>query len=214
MEAFIGTILPWAGSFAPQGWALCQGQTLQINQYSAVYAVLGTTYGGNGTTTFCLPNIQGRIPVGAGTLPGTTTSFTPGAVGGSVSATLPSTPPAHTHTATLAGLNVSANFGLRVSTNVADQMAPPADATSAANYGLAKSDHPDGGTNVYVYKELSSNDSSVVKLKSYPCDVTSSGGTVTVSATGSATPSTVQVVQPYQVVNYIICLQGIFPTRP
>lgn len=215
MDAFIGTILPWAGTYAPQGWLFCQGQTLPVNQYAAVFAVLGTTYGGNGSTNFMLPNLQGRIPVGAGTLPGTTTTtFKQGAVGGVISANLPANyVAAHTHTASISGLGVSANFGLRVSTNTANQIAPPTDATSAANYGLAKSDNPDGGTNVNVYKDISNDGSAVVKLKSYPCDVNLTSGTVTVNP-NTSTAGTVQVLQPYQVINYIICLEGIFPSRP
>jgi microcystin-dependent protein len=60
-------------NFAPVGWALCNGQTLSISQYSALFALLGTTYGGNGTTTFNLPDLQGRVPIhwgnGAGLTP-------------------------------------------------------------------------------------------------------------------------------------------------
>lgn len=54
-------------NFAPAGWALCNGQTLSISQYSALFALLGTTYGGNGTSTFNLPNLQGRVPIHMGT---------------------------------------------------------------------------------------------------------------------------------------------------
>ena len=53
-------------NFAPNGWALCNGQTLSISQYSALFALLGTTYGGNGTTTFQLPNLQGQVPIHQG----------------------------------------------------------------------------------------------------------------------------------------------------
>jgi len=63
----------FGGNFAPAGWALCNGQTLPINQYTALFSILGTTYGGNGTTNFNLPNLQGRVPihwgVGAGLSP-------------------------------------------------------------------------------------------------------------------------------------------------
>ena len=60
----------FAGNFAPRGWALCNGQSLAINQNAALYALLGTTYGGNGVTTFSLPDLRGRVPVNQGTLPG------------------------------------------------------------------------------------------------------------------------------------------------
>ncbi|QNN43775.1 phage tail protein [Pedobacter roseus] len=69
---FIGEIKLIGESFAPSGWALCNGQLLAIQSNSALYSILGTTYGGNGTTTFALPNLQGTVPVGAGNGPGLT----------------------------------------------------------------------------------------------------------------------------------------------
>lgn len=65
-EPFVGQIILFAGSFAPTGWALCNGQTLSIQQYQALFSLLGTTYGGNGTTTFNLPDLRGRVAVSAG----------------------------------------------------------------------------------------------------------------------------------------------------
>ncbi|TNE55133.1 MAG: phage tail protein [Bacteroidetes bacterium] len=64
MEEFIGTIKMFAGNFAPEDWELCQGQQLQISQFTALYAVIGTNFGGDGKTTFMLPNLCGRVPVG------------------------------------------------------------------------------------------------------------------------------------------------------
>lgn len=64
-EAYLGEIVAWAGNFAPKGWALCAGQTLAINQNQALFSLLGTTYGGDGRTTFQLPNLQGRVAMGA-----------------------------------------------------------------------------------------------------------------------------------------------------
>ena len=66
MEAYIGTILLFAGNFAPKGWEFCNGQILPIARYSALFSLLGTTYGGDGTTTFALPDLRGRVPVHAG----------------------------------------------------------------------------------------------------------------------------------------------------
>jgi len=62
-EPFIGEIRMFTGNFPPKGWALCNGQTLPINQNAALFAILGTTYGGNGTTIFNLPNMQSRVPM-------------------------------------------------------------------------------------------------------------------------------------------------------
>ncbi|WP_199275639.1 phage tail protein, partial [Pseudomonas corrugata] len=66
MEVFIGTIQPFAFNFAPRDWALCNGQTLSLAQYQTLFALIGVTYGGDGQTTFLLPNLQGRMPIGQG----------------------------------------------------------------------------------------------------------------------------------------------------
>ena len=69
-DPFIGEIRMFAGSFAPRGWALCDGTLLAISQYDALFSLLGTIYGGDGRTTFGLPDLRGRIPVHNGTGPG------------------------------------------------------------------------------------------------------------------------------------------------
>lgn len=66
MDAFIGTIIIFGGNFAPRDWAFCNGQLLQIQQYSALYSLIGDTYGGDGRTTFALPDLRGRVPMGYG----------------------------------------------------------------------------------------------------------------------------------------------------
>jgi microcystin-dependent protein len=65
-EPYIGEIMLWAGNYAPEGWAFCDGSLVPINQNVALFSLLGTTYGGNGTTTFCLPDLRGRVAVGRG----------------------------------------------------------------------------------------------------------------------------------------------------
>jgi microcystin-dependent protein len=70
METFIGTIMPVAFNFAPEGWALCNGQLLPINQNTALFSLLGANYGGDGQTTFGLPDLRGRVAVGQGAGPG------------------------------------------------------------------------------------------------------------------------------------------------
>ena len=95
-EAFIGEIKMFSFGFAPRGWAFANGQLLAIAQNQALFALLGTIYGGNGTTTFALPNLQDRTPIHAGT--SSFGSFPQGSVGGeaSHSLTLPEMP-AHSH---------------------------------------------------------------------------------------------------------------------
>ena len=65
-ESMIAEVKLFAGNFAPRGWALCEGQLLTISENSALFSILGTTYGGDGRTTFALPDLRGRVPVGAG----------------------------------------------------------------------------------------------------------------------------------------------------
>jgi microcystin-dependent protein len=69
-EPFIGQITLFANSYPPNGWADCLGQLLPIRQYTALFSLLGTTFGGNGTTTFALPNLQAQVAVGSGSAPG------------------------------------------------------------------------------------------------------------------------------------------------
>ena len=66
MEPFLSQILIWPPNFAPQGWAFCAGQLIPISQNTALFSLIGTFYGGDGQTTFALPNLQGRVPIGAG----------------------------------------------------------------------------------------------------------------------------------------------------
>lgn len=96
-EPFIGEIRMFAGSFAPRSWAFCDGQLLAINQNDALFSLLGTIYGGDGRTTFGLPDARGRIPVHAGTGPGLSQRRI-GSKSGSEQVTLTTNElPAHTH---------------------------------------------------------------------------------------------------------------------
>src|SRR5947208_9160321 len=69
-EPYLATVAMFAGNFAPRGWALCNGQIMSIAQNTALFSLLGTTYGGDGVTTFALPDLRGRAPVGQGQGPG------------------------------------------------------------------------------------------------------------------------------------------------
>jgi len=97
MDPFLGEIRMFGGNFAPVGWATCDGQILSIAQNTALFSLLGTTYGGNGQTTFALPDLRGRVSVHQGG------SFVLGQTGGSETVTLTTTNlPAHTHAANAA----------------------------------------------------------------------------------------------------------------
>lgn len=97
-EPFLGEIRTFAGNFAPKGWAQCNGQLLPIMQYTALFSILGTTFGGDGRVTFGLPNLQGQAPMHWGDGPGLTPRQI-GEVGGASAVTLTMTElPGHNHT--------------------------------------------------------------------------------------------------------------------
>ncbi len=97
-EPFVGEIRMFAGNFAPRGWAFCDGQLLAVSQNDALFSLLGTIYGGDGRTTFGLPDMRGRIPIHAGSGPGLSPRRL-GAKGGSEKETLTvNQSPSHSHT--------------------------------------------------------------------------------------------------------------------
>lgn len=114
-EPFLGEIRTFAGNFAPTGWALCDGRLLPIAQYTALFSLLGTTYGGDGKITFGLPNLQGSAPMHWGDGPGLTPR-TIGETGGSSSVTVLVTEmPGHSH---LLGASQSSASALSPTDNV------------------------------------------------------------------------------------------------
>jgi microcystin-dependent protein len=167
-EPFLGQLLLVPYNFAPRGWQFCQGQTVAISQNSALFSLIGTSFGGNGTTTFQLPNLQGRVPIGSGTGAGLQT-YVLGEIGG------------HENTTLLTANLPSHNHSL-MATN-----APGNNAEPAANT-LAK-----GGT---VYNPAA---------PSVPMNAGS------ISMTGSNLPFDNRM--PYLVLNWVIAINGIFPSR-
>jgi microcystin-dependent protein len=142
MEGTIATIMMFAGNFAPKNWALCAGQTISIASNTALFSLLGTTYGGNGTTTFNLPDLQGRTPIGAGPGNNGLSLYQLGQAGGFETATMTvNTMPSHGH--------ASGNVQIPLSTSTPDTdqasgnilASPNGDTyalqgtTPAANYG-------------------------------------------------------------------------------
>jgi microcystin-dependent protein len=127
-EAYIGQIQAFGFNFAPRNWALCNGQTLAISQNTALFSLIGTTYGGNGTSTFLLPNLQGRLPMHQGSGQGLTPRVI-GEVGGSENVTLLTTNlPQHSHSlnaTTAAATGTSPQNTLLANANGADGQGNP-----------------------------------------------------------------------------------------
>src|SRR5215510_651071 len=146
MEGTIGEIRMFAGNFAPRNWAFCAGQLMSISQNTALFSLLGTTYGGNGQTTFALPDFRGRVAVGTGQGPGLP-NITLGEVSGEPTHTLISTEmPSHTHA--LVGSSADANSGrpgggLLAKTGTSIYVNTPADTPmSTAAIGLTGGSQP------------------------------------------------------------------------
>lgn len=196
-EPFLGEIIIFGGNFAPNGWAMCQGQLLSISQNTALFSILGTTYGGNGVQTFGLPDLRGRVPVGMGQGPGLS-SYTQGEQGGVENVTLLVTQiPAHTHIITATG----------AAATVAASPNPGNSSTPAGNYiadGFDPSTTLPGPTQNYVTPAQAGTTGNIA-------GVTLNMSGVTASQTGGSLPHT--NIQPFLGVNYIIALQGIFPSR-
>jgi microcystin-dependent protein len=205
---FMGQIQAFGFNFAPSGWALCQGQTMNVNQYQALFALLGVTYGGNGTQTFQLPDLRGRVPIGQGNGPNLTPRVI-GSFGGAENASiLISNMPSHTHTATFtaSGGGGSITASLMASTMVGTQNVPgTAGATTlgAPAYGTGRAVTP---VPTYV-----ADANPTVALTGLSVTGGAGGGTVTNAVTGQGLP--LATISPFLCVNYSIALQGLFPSR-
>lgn len=228
MEAFTGTILLWPMDWAPHDWALCHGQELKVMDYQALYSLLGNKYGGTAGTTFKLPDLRGRVPVGMGQGPGLQNQSLARQGGSETVSLTVAQLPTHTHAAILQNANFTGEIsGGSISDGTCEVSVPlpkmaansPSDTnTPGADtcLGIAKF----GTTNVNIYtkseptlalhhKTVSA--SGTVK-GSVTGDVTGSvTGTMTVGVAGGGIP--VENMQPYLVLNYIICLNGIYPMK-
>ena len=174
-EPFLGEIILAGFNFAPRGFALCNGQLLAISSNTALFSLLGTTYGGDGRVTFALPNLQSRVAIGFGQGPGLS-NYVLGEVGGQESVTLLSTQmPAHNH-------SVQSNNG-------------DGTQSSPVNNFFAG---PGADRDLYWYNDATSGS-------------TANMNAAAIGNTGTSLPH--NNLQPYQVVNYCIATQGIFPSR-
>ncbi len=178
-DPFIGSIVMFGGNFAPRGWAFCDGQLLPVSENPALFSLLGTNYGGDGRTTFGLPDLRGRVPIhdGGGTGPGLS-SYHLGQKGGTETTTLTVNQiPSHTHSA--AG-------------------------TVQAHTGRPNSDSPAGN--------VLSSSAELIYSSQVPDTVMSANNVnVTVGNTGGSQSHDNR--QPFQAINFIIALVGIYPSR-
>jgi microcystin-dependent protein len=168
---FIGEIKLVGENYASVGWAFCRGQLLAISQYSALFSLIGTTYGGDGRTNFALPNLQGIVPMGTGNGPG------------------------------LTPLPLGTAYGSETVTLTRDNLPSHSHAVKAVS---ASGTVPSPTGNYFANKGRSDNDytPNVPNMTMNPA---------TIGVAGNSLP--VPVMQPYIALNYVIALEGIFPSR-
>ncbi len=209
-EPFVGEISYVAFNYAPQGWFQCDGQTLPINQYQALFALIGNTYGGNGTTTFALPDMRGKVPVHQGQHPGGS-MYTLGQTAGTESTTLTVNQlPAHTH---LASANSVSNSTVAAGATVTSTLkAVNSDADQKNANGNALS-NAKGLNSAYssAAPNVSMNAASIETTLNGLGIVTNTNTAVNISPAGNSQP--LSIMQPYTVVNCIIAWNGVFPSR-
>lgn len=206
MDAFIGMISPFGFNFAPRQWGLCNGALIAISQNSALFSLIGTYYGGDGRSTFGLPELRGRSPIGYGHGPGLS-GYNIGQASGFETQTLNVLQiPSHTHSATFTPtpgapleveVEVSTDAGETTTAAAGSYLATPVPGSSPA-------DQPEK-----IYRADAG--SGTVPLGGVSAMGGGASGTVSIGQTGGT--QAFSILSPYQAVNYSICMYGIFPSR-
>lgn len=178
MTPLIGEIQLFAGNFAPVGWQFCNGQLVSIAEYEALFATIGTTYGGDGTQTFALPNLKQRVPVGIGQSPGKSNHILGQSAGSDTEILTVNNMPPHTHTIA-AKLKVS---------------------SAAAN-------NPSPENN---YFGSTGSDSEYAATADTAMNTEGIGIVLANDTVGSSQP--IDNRQSFVSINFIIAMEGIFPT--
>ncbi|MCG8476542.1 MAG: tail fiber protein [Cytophagales bacterium] len=193
MEGTIGEVRLFGGNFAPRAWAFCEGQLMPIAQNTALFSILGTTYGGDGRTTFALPDLRGRAPISPGTGPGLSTRKLGQRFGLETTTLSVLNLPYHLHSGELKIKGISQQqFYIAESSN---QTTPKSN--YFADAGL--------GNQFYGTEKDESKTMSVKTADAYP------SGALIINQTGGG--QSFNNMQPFLTVHFIICLSGVFPSR-
>mgnify|MGYP000291569692 FL=1 len=196
-EPFLAQISMFAGNFAPRGWAFCNGQLLPISQNTALFSLLGTTYGGDGRTTFALPDLRGRVPVNSGgdsSGPGLTHRPLGQRSGTEYNILSVAQMPSHNHQ-TSGSVSGTIRVGQTTSTNSPDGAYP---STLKADFGGEAVTSQ--GYSTTPSQQTMAADAVVINPAS-----------IQIGNTGGS--QSVNNMQPYLAVNFIIATQGLFPSR-
>jgi microcystin-dependent protein len=195
MEGTIGEIRGFGGNFAPLYWAYCDGSLIPIAQNTALYSIIGTIYGGDGVATFGLPDLRGRVPVGQGknTDPGTTDWIIGAMEGNEATEILTMNLLSHTHQATLSGNSITGSATPPCQNDVGSEASPSDNVMAGVNGGYAAPTDADSD------------------MASIPVTINQGGVQVHVYPSGRS--ELFPVMQPALVINWLICVEGYYPSR-
>lgn len=230
MDPMIGMIFVLPFNWAPVDYSFCQGQTLQVQQYAALFSLIGARYGGNGVSDFKLPDLRGRVPLGVGvnsTIP--PGEFQLASTGGAATETLTQAQmPIHNHTAAFTAQTGQQSVKIPAVENTLN-VAVDIDAYGAAgdsNVPTSSTNMLAGVANTGTKLFSSPKTANLVKLANVNTAVTGkagspettlhinsvTGGSVAVGNAGGSQP--ISLMQPYLALNFVIALNGIYPSRP
>jgi len=226
MEAFIGTILPVAFNYPPRGWVFCNGQLMNVSNNSALFALLGTMYGGDGRTTFGIPDLRGRVMVGSQAQGPGLQNVSQGEKGGTNAATVVSSGsvsfslsqanlPPHAHGVVVQGNSFTATSTLKASPDAAGGQTAVTGSTLCSTQGVA------AAPQAAIYQTTTPstlnalNPDSVTTVLSGTVNLTTAatGNGTAVSAPVTVVSAAFNNMQPYIGMNFILCVDGIFPSR-
>jgi len=211
MDPMLGTIILWPIPFAPVGYALCNGASLAVQQNAALFSLLGTRYGGDGQTTFKLPDLRNRVPRGLNNPTDATalggSDVYAGNANGTVNITLTAANlPSHNHAVNTATLSISIPVSVDNTTNT-DTPGP----TTVLTKGLVSSGISSNPTKQYT--TLAPTTNLLPFNVTTPASNTGNTGTGTPLAAPVIVPLTIPTLPAYCPVNFIIAIQGAYPSR-
>lgn len=227
MEAWMGTILPVAFGFAPEGWLMAHGQALTIQQYSALYSLFGASYGGNPPVDFKLPDLRARVPVG---FDPRNVAYALAKSGGSETTVLAQKHlPAHTHAARFEPRKGEVTAQIPAQAGTLAVTAKLKASKTAGSHQVPEASDFLGASSNQIAKNYTSTSTDTVELKGLSVDLAGAaaipamtatvkdaviGGVVAVEPAGSASPTPLDMRMPFLAINFMICVMGLYPSRP
>ncbi len=215
MEFMMGGIIQFGGNFAPKDWAFCQGQLIAISENQALYAILGTTWGGDGRTNFALPDLRSRVPIGVGRGTGLTEVFQGQQRGAETQILNDRELPSHTHSATFQPTGggssnpITASVTVKATTGQGDQNTPTDGYWAVGGIPVGRAVTP-------MEQCYSSTSDTTMKTDAVQVAISGGGGGITggtVTNTNTGENQAFAIMQPNLGMQFILAVQGTFPSR-